>query len=138
MRTFASTVSTAKRNTFVQYYGSSELDAALLRLPLVGFLPANDSRIVGTVDAIQQELVEGGLVQRAPWTHRESLQRARFYHAASGWSTVWSRWAVTKKREQFMSGCSACAMMSVCFRRNMILEKAACWGIFLKRSLTSH
>ena len=53
-----------KRNTFVQYYGSSEIDAALLRLPLVGFLPANDSRIVGTVESIQQELVEGGLVQR--------------------------------------------------------------------------
>ena len=55
-----------KRNTFVQYYGSSEIDAALLRLPLVGFLPASDLRIVGTVASIQQELVEGGLVQRDP------------------------------------------------------------------------
>jgi GH15 family glucan-1,4-alpha-glucosidase len=52
------------RNSFVQYYGSSEIDAALLRLPLVGFLPASDSRIVGTVDAIQRELAVGGLVQR--------------------------------------------------------------------------
>ncbi len=53
-----------KRNTFVQYYGASELDAALLRLPLIGFLPANDPRIVGTVEAIQRELMEGGLVKR--------------------------------------------------------------------------
>ena len=54
----------SKRNSFVQHYGSTEIDAALLRLPLVGFLPASDSRIVGTVGSIQQELVEGGLVQR--------------------------------------------------------------------------
>ena len=48
----------------MQYYGASELDAALLRLPLIGFLPANDPRIVGTVEAIQRELMEGGLVKR--------------------------------------------------------------------------
>ena len=54
----------SKRNTFVQYYGASELDASLLRLPLIGFLPASDSRIVGTVEAIQRELMEGGLVKR--------------------------------------------------------------------------
>jgi GH15 family glucan-1,4-alpha-glucosidase len=52
------------RNTFVQHYGSSDIDAALLRLPLVGFLPASDSRIVGTVGAIQRELLEGGLAYR--------------------------------------------------------------------------
>ena len=53
-----------KRNTFVQYYGASELDAALLRLPLIGFLPANEPRMVGTVEAIQRELMEGGMVKR--------------------------------------------------------------------------
>ncbi|MGH7986331.1 MAG: glycoside hydrolase family 15 protein [Candidatus Binataceae bacterium] len=54
----------SKRNTFVQYYGASELDAALLRLPLIGFLPANDPRIVGTVAAIERDLMENGLVKR--------------------------------------------------------------------------
>jgi len=54
----------SERNSFVQYYGSRNLDASLLRLPLAGFLPAQDPRIVGTVQAIQEELVEGGLVQR--------------------------------------------------------------------------
>jgi GH15 family glucan-1,4-alpha-glucosidase len=55
----------AKRNTFVQYYGGSELDAALLLLPQTGFLPARDPRIAGTVAAIERELVSGdGLVMR--------------------------------------------------------------------------
>lgn len=52
-------------NSFVQSYGSKCLDASLLLLPLVGFLPPNDPRIVGTVSAIQQRLlVDGGLVLR--------------------------------------------------------------------------
>jgi GH15 family glucan-1,4-alpha-glucosidase len=53
-----------ERNTFVQAYGSSELDASLLMLPLVGFLPATDPRIVGTADAIASELMVDGFVQR--------------------------------------------------------------------------
>jgi GH15 family glucan-1,4-alpha-glucosidase len=52
------------RNTFTQSYGSSRLDAALLMLPLIGFLQATDPRIVGTVAAIEQELVEDGYVMR--------------------------------------------------------------------------
>ena len=50
--------------TFTQHYGGQELDASLLLLPLVGFLPANDSRVVGTVETIQRELSEGGLIRR--------------------------------------------------------------------------
>ncbi|MGB7981480.1 MAG: glycoside hydrolase family 15 protein [Candidatus Nanopelagicales bacterium] len=52
------------RGTFVQAYGSKALDAALLMLPLVGFLPATDERIVGTVAAIEQRLLCEGLVRR--------------------------------------------------------------------------
>ncbi len=54
----------AKRNTFVQYYGSTALDASLLMIPLVGFLPASDPRVVGTIEAIERELTVDGLVQR--------------------------------------------------------------------------
>ena len=43
------------RNTFVQYYGSREVDASLLMLALVGFLPPSDPRIIGTVSAIEKE-----------------------------------------------------------------------------------
>ena len=54
----------AARNTFTQYYGSTQLDAALLLIPQVGFLPASDPRVAGTVDAIQRELVHDGFVMR--------------------------------------------------------------------------
>jgi len=53
-----------KLNAFTQSYGSDELDASCLRLGLVGFLPMDDPRIVGTIDAIQKNLTKDGLVQR--------------------------------------------------------------------------
>jgi GH15 family glucan-1,4-alpha-glucosidase len=53
------------RNAFVQSYGADELDAALLRIPVVRFLPAEDPRVAGTVDAVRRELTVGeGLVRR--------------------------------------------------------------------------
>ncbi|MFF4468790.1 glycoside hydrolase family 15 protein [Streptomyces sp. NPDC001599] len=52
------------RNTFTQYYGSQELDASVLLIPRVGFLPPDDPRVVGTVDAIGAELTRDGLVRR--------------------------------------------------------------------------
>ncbi|MCZ9883244.1 glycoside hydrolase family 15 protein [Arthrobacter sp. B2a2-09] len=54
----------ADRNTFVQSYGSKELDASLLLIPKVGFLPHDDPRVIGTIDAIQRELTEDGFVLR--------------------------------------------------------------------------
>ena len=54
----------AERNTFVQYYGGNGLDASLLLIPISGFLPANDPRVLGTIDAIQQEICEGPFVWR--------------------------------------------------------------------------
>jgi GH15 family glucan-1,4-alpha-glucosidase len=54
----------AERNTFVQVYGSRELDASLLMIPLVGFLPPEDPRVRGTVTAIERELCRDGLVHR--------------------------------------------------------------------------
>jgi GH15 family glucan-1,4-alpha-glucosidase len=54
------------RNTFTQYYGSTELDASLLMIPLVGFLPATDPRMVGTVQAIERDLMVDGFVHRYP------------------------------------------------------------------------
>ena len=52
------------RNTFVQAYGRPELDASLLLIPRVGFLPPDDPRVLGTIDAIQRELTEDGFVLR--------------------------------------------------------------------------
>jgi GH15 family glucan-1,4-alpha-glucosidase len=49
---------------FVQYYGSDRLDASLLLIPLVGFLPARDERVLGTVAAIERDLLRDGFVER--------------------------------------------------------------------------
>jgi GH15 family glucan-1,4-alpha-glucosidase len=54
----------AGKNTFVQEYGSKNLDASLLMIPLVGFLPASDPRVRGTVDAVERELAQDGFVHR--------------------------------------------------------------------------
>jgi GH15 family glucan-1,4-alpha-glucosidase len=54
----------AQRRTFTQYYGSRELDASLLVMPLVGFLAADHERMRGTVAAIERELCHDGFVHR--------------------------------------------------------------------------
>ncbi|GIH70076.1 glycoside hydrolase family 15 protein [Sphaerimonospora thailandensis] len=54
------------RNTFTQSYGSHELDASLLLIPIVGFLPPDDPRVVGTIEAIERELLVDGFVLRYP------------------------------------------------------------------------
>jgi GH15 family glucan-1,4-alpha-glucosidase len=54
----------AERGTFVQYYGSKAVDASLLMIPGSGFLPANDPRVIGTIDAVQRELMIQGFVRR--------------------------------------------------------------------------
>jgi GH15 family glucan-1,4-alpha-glucosidase len=54
----------ARRNTFVQSYSSPHLDASLLLIPQVGFLPPDDSRVRGTVEAIERALIVDGLVLR--------------------------------------------------------------------------
>jgi GH15 family glucan-1,4-alpha-glucosidase len=54
----------ASRNTFTQAYGSTALDASLLLIPRVGFLPGTDPRVLGTIAAVRRELSEGGLIKR--------------------------------------------------------------------------
>jgi GH15 family glucan-1,4-alpha-glucosidase len=54
----------ARKNAFVQSYGSKHLDASLLLIPQVGFLPADDPRVLGTIAAIERELLVDGLVTR--------------------------------------------------------------------------
>src|SRR5207248_7166563 len=56
----------AARNSFMQYYGAQHVDASLLMLPLVGFLPATDPRVLGTVAAIERELMRDGFLLRYP------------------------------------------------------------------------
>ncbi|MGW1893107.1 glycoside hydrolase family 15 protein [Streptomyces sp. NPDC002004] len=53
-----------ERNTFTQSYGSRELDAALLLIPRMGFLPPDDPRVIGTIDAVRAELSNDGFMRR--------------------------------------------------------------------------
>ncbi len=54
----------ARRNTFTQSYGSAELDAATLLIPVLGFLPGTDPRVAGTVEAVRSQLLAGGFLRR--------------------------------------------------------------------------
>jgi GH15 family glucan-1,4-alpha-glucosidase len=60
-----------ERRTFTQYYGSEELDASVLNIPLVGFLPGTDERVTGTIDAIWSELGRDGFVSRYSTAHTD-------------------------------------------------------------------
>ncbi|HVS32090.1 MAG TPA: glycoside hydrolase family 15 protein [Thermoanaerobaculia bacterium] len=60
-----------ERGTFTQSYGSKNVDASLLMLPIVGFLPCHDERIRGTVAAIEQELMVNGFVRRYATEHTD-------------------------------------------------------------------
>jgi GH15 family glucan-1,4-alpha-glucosidase len=62
----------AAKNSFVQYFGSDSLDASLLLIPLVGFLPPDDPRVIGTVEAIGRELMVDGLIRR--YLTKESVE----------------------------------------------------------------
>jgi GH15 family glucan-1,4-alpha-glucosidase len=63
----------AERNTFTQSYGSKELDASLLLIPQMGFLPPDDKRVIGTIEAIQRELsTSDGFVMRYPTAGEDS------------------------------------------------------------------
>ncbi|MGH9395232.1 MAG: glycoside hydrolase family 15 protein [Terriglobia bacterium] len=70
-------------NTFVERYGSKRLDASLLLLPIFGFLPASDPRILGTIHAIEKHLLADGIVLRNIPETREAKQGA--FLACSFW-----------------------------------------------------
>lgn len=87
-------------NSFTQSYGSKNLDASCLRLLLVGFLPPDDSRIVGTIDAIQKHLMKDGLLQRYNTAKTSDGVRGGegAFLACSFWLVV-CLWIINRKQE---------------------------------------
>ncbi len=78
----------AKLNSFVQYYGATTLDASLLLIPISGFLPPNDPRVLGTIEAIQRGICSGPFVWR--YSTDEGVDglagsEGTFLFARSGW-----------------------------------------------------
>ena len=110
------------QGSFVQYFDGRELDASLLLMPLVGFLPPNDPSILGTVAAVQRRLSVGGLLLRYDTGIRKMAcrqVRAPSLPAASGWLTTWCCRVATQKRGRCSNACLRCATMSGCWPKNM-------------------
>jgi GH15 family glucan-1,4-alpha-glucosidase len=89
-----------KLNSFVQAYGSKALDASCLRIALVGFLPATDSRIRGTVEAIEKKLMKKGLVQRYQTRQtKDGLTGGEGQFLACSFWMVANLWLIGRKDE---------------------------------------
>ncbi len=89
-----------KLNSFTQSYGSKTLDASCLRLLLVGFLPADDPRMIGTVEAIQKHLMKDGLVQRyIPAKSPDGLKGGEGTFLACSFWLVVCLWLIGRKEE---------------------------------------
>jgi GH15 family glucan-1,4-alpha-glucosidase len=120
-------------NSFVQFYGAKQLDASLLMLPLVGFLPANDPRIQGTVKAIERELTVDGLVQRYhtdPGIDGLPAGEGAFL-PCSFWLADNLLYRVGPKRQSSSSSiCSRYATTWACLRRSITRNKSGCSAIF--------
>ena len=99
----------AGRNTFTQAYGSAALDASLLLIPRVGFLPATDPRVLGTIAAVRRELSEAassGAIRPPRPTTASRAARACSSPARSGWWTRCTRPGSGGTRSTCSSGCS--------------------------------
>jgi GH15 family glucan-1,4-alpha-glucosidase len=75
------------RNSFVQHYDTTEVDASLLLIPIVGFLPGDDPRVLGTIEAVEQDLMRDGLLLRyRPSRDLDGLQGEEYpFLACSFW-----------------------------------------------------
>ncbi len=89
-----------KLNSFTQSYGSKILDASCLRMVLVGFLPPDDPRMVGTIDAIQRSLTKDGLVQRYDTAAmKDGLRGSEGTFLACSFWMVTCLWLIGRKEE---------------------------------------
>ena len=129
----------ADKNSFVQYYGSKGVDAALLLIPQVGFLPPEDARVQGTIAAIERELMEGAWsCATAPKRTSTACRRGRerSWPAASGWPIVMRRAAAMTMPSGCSSICCRCATISACSPRSTIRAPGASSATSRKASRT--
>ena len=133
----------ADKGSFTQYYGSDQLDASLLMIPLVGFLPAHDPRVRGTIEAIERELVDGGFVLRYRTVDTGDVDgltgREGAFLACSFWLADCLLTARARPTTPASSsiGCSGCATTSGCCPRSTTLWPGGWWATSRRRSPTS-
>jgi len=104
-----------ERRTFTQYYGSKELDASVLNIPQVGFLPSTDERVSGTIDAVWRELGRDGFVSRYSTAETDDGlpgDEGQSWPARSGWLARSRAAAVSRRRERCSGGSSAWPVIS--------------------------
>ena len=134
------------RGCFTQFYGSTQVDASLLMLVLVGFLPPDDPRIIATVEAIEADLLVDGFVLRyrtdvapdgSPLADDGSASvdglppvRAPSCSPRSGWSTTSSCSVGLTTPAGGSRPCWPCATTSGCCRRNGTSSTGGCVGNF--------
>jgi hypothetical protein len=131
-------------NAFTRTYGSDELDASLLLLPLFGFLAADDPCIAALVDAIEHNLMPDGPVPRYRGDVRGAVSndvttcrtKARFWHAACGSRQCGTFREAAIKRVSFSSAFWRCETTSASSRRNMTRVYNASAETFLRRCRT--
>jgi GH15 family glucan-1,4-alpha-glucosidase len=124
----------------VQAYGSKRLDASLLLIPLVGFLPAADPRIQGTLRAIEDRLlIDGEFVLRYETENADGLPVGEgAFLACSFWLVdnyiLQGRYAEARKLfDRLLSRCNDVGLLAEEFDRS----PAACWAIFRRPIVTS-
>ena len=125
------------RNTFTQYYGSRQVDASLLMIPLVGFLSPHDPRVQGTVQTIEKELFRDGLVQRHSHHGSQSVDGLPAgegtFLACSFWlvNTYVSRIATPKRKSCFSDSWRFGTISGFC-PKNTIQRRNGWWETFHK------
>jgi len=126
--------------SFVQAYGSKRLDASLLPLSLVGFLPAMDPRVTGTLEAIEQKLVVDGefVLRYEPENTADGLPPGEgAFLACSFWLVDnYILQGATSKRASCLNGCCPTATMLASSPRSSIRALVGCWAISRKPTAT--
>ena len=116
------------QNAFVQSYGINALDASLLLLPMVGFLPPDDPRVHGTIAAIERKLMQNGFVLRYDTgSGTDGLPPGEgAFLACSFWlADNYALIGRTDEARDCSSACSRCATRSGCWPRNTIRSGSA-------------
>jgi GH15 family glucan-1,4-alpha-glucosidase len=101
-----------ERRTVTQYYGSNELDASVLNIPLVGFLRGTDGRVSGTIVAVWRELGRDGFVSRYSTAETDDGLPGDEGQFLACWLARSRATAVSRRRERCSSGSSAWPMIS--------------------------
>ena len=130
------------KQAYAQAFDSDELDAAQLLMPILGFLPATDERMKSTIDAIADELTEGGLVLR--YKNEEGLN-ADGLSGEEGTFTICSFWLVAclaqagevERAGSCSSSSRATRTTSVCWRRRSTPRTTSSSATSPRRSATS-